>query len=359
MSKRSNASTGRVRRTCRPRAAFTLIELLVVVAIIALLISILLPSLGRARAQARATVCGTRIAQITKAILLYADDYDETPPFMGLGWEDVRNDDEPSKDLVSSEAPGDLPTRSEWEWATLETWLSQHPEELWNGTLDEEDWDAAGVGPKTGMLFKYTRFENLYRCPDFERIAGKSQSSFNYARTVLGRRWIIGGDICMFLRDDPEPEWWGGSFFGAPGPIMKISQAYAPAEAIMMFDEWWERHIGAPYEEHSPPAEAFVPGGWMANDCIHYPLGDELGRYHGSPKQNEYFPDPLADPFKRDSFVVKQGSVCYYDGHAAIQRQWWAGVRERSESDIYGSLNEIIRYLCHHIFSVRGRGAPK
>ena len=238
MSKRSSASTGRVRQSCRPRVAFTLIELLVVVAIIALLISILLPSLSRARAQARATVCATRIAQITKSILMYADDYDETPPFLGLGWEDVRDDDEPSKTEYNVDAPGDIPTKSEWEWAISETWVTQHPELLWNGTLPEEDWDAAGVGPKTGTLFKYTRFENLYRCPDFERIPGKSQSSFNYARTVLGRKWIVGGDICMFLRDDPEPEYHGSSFFGAVGPIAKISQVYAPAEAIMMNDEW-------------------------------------------------------------------------------------------------------------------------
>ncbi|NLX15008.1 MAG: prepilin-type N-terminal cleavage/methylation domain-containing protein, partial [Phycisphaerales bacterium] len=55
------------------RGGFTLIELLVVVAIIALLISILLPSLSRAREAARRTVCLTNLRSITQASLLYAE----------------------------------------------------------------------------------------------------------------------------------------------------------------------------------------------------------------------------------------------------------------------------------------------
>jgi prepilin-type N-terminal cleavage/methylation domain-containing protein/prepilin-type processing-associated H-X9-DG protein len=51
---------------------FTLVELLVVVAIVALLISILLPSLRRAREQARAAVCGSNIRQIALANIGYA-----------------------------------------------------------------------------------------------------------------------------------------------------------------------------------------------------------------------------------------------------------------------------------------------
>lgn len=53
--------------------AFTLLELLVVVAVIALLLAILLPSLTRARGAAKATACLSNMRQLGLAAQMYAD----------------------------------------------------------------------------------------------------------------------------------------------------------------------------------------------------------------------------------------------------------------------------------------------
>ncbi len=59
---------------CHRKRGFTLIELLVVVAIIALLIAILLPSLSRAREQAYQVKCAANLNQIFKGMYYYAED---------------------------------------------------------------------------------------------------------------------------------------------------------------------------------------------------------------------------------------------------------------------------------------------
>lgn len=66
--------------------AFTLIELLVVVAIIALLISILLPSLAKARDQATAAVCAGRMRECTRACAMWLLQQQKDQMPTNLGW---------------------------------------------------------------------------------------------------------------------------------------------------------------------------------------------------------------------------------------------------------------------------------
>jgi prepilin-type N-terminal cleavage/methylation domain-containing protein len=68
------------------RRGFTLIELLVVVAIIAVLIAILLPSLGKAKDNAKKTKCLANLNALTKGAVAYSAEWDNfMPPQRGQG----------------------------------------------------------------------------------------------------------------------------------------------------------------------------------------------------------------------------------------------------------------------------------
>ena len=60
---------------------FTLIELLVVIAIISLLVSVLLPSLSRAKELARRAVCARQLRTMGLGITIYCDDFDGHLPY--------------------------------------------------------------------------------------------------------------------------------------------------------------------------------------------------------------------------------------------------------------------------------------
>jgi len=67
------------------KRGFTLIELLVVIAVIAVLISMLLPALQNARAQAKKVVCATQLKQLGVIWLSYANDSNDVLPLSSGG----------------------------------------------------------------------------------------------------------------------------------------------------------------------------------------------------------------------------------------------------------------------------------
>lgn len=102
------------------KAAFTLVELLVVIGIIALLISILLPSLSRARAAAYTVACSSNMRQIGQAMMMYASDHSGYLPYgylRGIHNGSLHNDYQITwDDLLSSYLGKDYPDWSNNPW---------------------------------------------------------------------------------------------------------------------------------------------------------------------------------------------------------------------------------------------------
>jgi len=88
------------------RAGFTLVELLVVIGIIALLISILMPALTRARNQALSVKCANQIRQIYMACQMFAADNKGHLPRASVGPADASTDADAEKKCAFAHAPG-------------------------------------------------------------------------------------------------------------------------------------------------------------------------------------------------------------------------------------------------------------
>ncbi|MBN1342473.1 MAG: prepilin-type N-terminal cleavage/methylation domain-containing protein [Phycisphaerae bacterium] len=274
---------------------FTLIELLVVVAIIALLISILLPSLSKAREQARTTLCLSRVGQFGKAFLIYADDYADTPPFTAT----LHEDPDPSPEEI-------------WlaNWKELGLQTSETPQEVINtiASNPETDWVDHRTGvPNSGALFPYTRFEALYRCPEFERIANKDQNVFNYSRGLWCRHWRTETER---LAEGLSSTGWGD----VEGPIVRISSVKSPAELPMIVDEAWDRFIATSGRISDKPYNRNEYGFFTDNI---------LGTYHGQPTKSRFGNYDMEVPAGFPPFLWKRGGVFWYDGHASLERDPW------------------------------------
>jgi prepilin-type N-terminal cleavage/methylation domain-containing protein len=123
---------------------FTLIELLVVISIIAVLMAIMIPTLGRIKKQAAGSACLSNQHQLVFAWILYAQDNDDKL----VGGHDGYSSS-PSKD---------------YDWVQLPRTLSGTVVARANATLEDEI-----RGCEAGALFPYVKNVDLYHCPGDRR----------------------------------------------------------------------------------------------------------------------------------------------------------------------------------------------
>lgn len=197
------------------RSGFTLIELLIVIAIIAILISLLLPSLGTARNTARAVVCQSFVRQLGQAQQMYMNSFKDQYAGVntsGAEYQGVYPGQTPVvgwMKLLGDTSPSTPTTTFDWispilgDSANLPVNRARRTQALFN------QWRCPAAGRMNDTLFGTANdrsdFERAIRDGGFRQVSYLSPSAFHYYSRLRERSTPRVGTAFLQWDDFGQP----------------------------------------------------------------------------------------------------------------------------------------------------------